>query len=69
MQVNDDQIERLGQLADRLDAILYSAKMPLPPDIHLHGICGAAREVRDEIASLVVEISGENPWEHNPLEG
>lgn len=26
-----DNAERLGKLADELDSMLYSAKMPLPP--------------------------------------
>jgi len=64
-----EQHERLGRLADRLDAILYGTKLPLPPHIHIECMSGTVREVRDEIANLYVELTGVNPWEDNPLEG
>lgn len=64
-----EQIERIGELADRLDAVLYAAKLPLPADIHLQGLQATIREVRDEIVEIVREVSGEDPWATNPLEG
>lgn len=67
--ITEDQVERLGKLADSLDACLYPLKLPLPPQTKLDGMAGSMREARDEIVKLVVEITGENPWEHNKLEG
>lgn len=68
--MTEDQAEQLGQLADRLDAVLYSAKMPgLPPQIHIEGLTGTIRDVRDELATIVREVTGEDPWATNPLAG
>lgn len=67
--ITDDQIERLGKLADSLDAALYPMRLPLPDTMKIEGMSGSMREARDEIAKLVIEISGDNPWATNPMEG
>jgi len=67
--MTDDQVERLGKLADSLDSGLYPLRMPLPDAMKITGMAGIVREARDEIAKLVVEITGENPWETNLLDG
>ena len=67
--ITDDQIERLGKLADSLDAGLYPLRLPLPDSMKVEGMTGIMREARDEIAKLVVDITGENPWDTNPLVG
>ena len=62
-------IEQFGRLADELDAILYSVKLPLSPQVHIDALCGKIRATRDELAGFVIEVSGENPWDGNLLEG
>lgn len=64
-----DNAERLGQLADQLDACLYSAKMPLPPALHIGALSDKIREARDVIASVIRDETGEDPWATNPLSG
>ena len=64
-----DQADRFGKLAEKLDACLFAAKLPMDPKFHLDILKTVIRDVRDEIAALYQEITGENPWETNPLEG
>lgn len=64
-----EQADRLGRMADGLDAVLYSAKLPLPPALHLEALTSKIREARDEIVAVVIDATGENPWETNPLRG
>ena len=61
--------DRLGRLADELDAVLFSAKMPVAPKIHLDALVATIRAARDVCASIVREETGDDPWETNPLEG
>lgn len=67
--VSDDQMERLGKLADSLDAGLYPLRIPIPDAMAVTGMAGIMRDTRDDIVKLVIEITGKNPWEDNPLEG
>lgn len=64
-----EHADRLGRLADSLDSILYSRKMPLPANFHLECFTNKIRETRDEIAAIVREATGSNPWETNPFNG
>lgn len=68
-KLTPEQIECLGSLADSLDAILYSAKIPLPAELHVTALTECIRQTRDEIVTIVNTVSGENPWEDNPLVG
>lgn len=69
MTLTDEQADRLGRIADSLDAGLFGAKLPLPPGLHMEGLTGIMRSARDEVAALVREITGDDPWATNPLEG
>lgn len=64
-----EQADRLGRLADGLDAVLYSAKLPMPPAMHITALTEKIREARDEIAAVVREATGDDPWATNPLQG
>lgn len=59
----------LGRLADELDAVLYSAKLPLPPALHIEALTGKIREARNTIADVVRSETGEDPWATNQLRG
>jgi hypothetical protein len=67
--MTEEQAERLGVLADELDAVLYSVKLPLPPTLHIEAMTGKIRETRDTLASVVREATGGDPWATNPLRG
>lgn len=64
-----EQAERLGKLADGLDACLFAAKLRLPPAVHLTALTEKIREARDEVVAVVREATGEDPWATNPLRG
>ncbi len=64
-----EQAEQLGQMADRLDAILHTTRLPLPASTHVGGLSETIRDVRDELAEMVRDATGEDPWETNPLQG
>lgn len=69
MTMTPEHAERLGLLVDTLDNILYSAKLPLPAAVHVELLTEKIREARDELAAIVREATGEDPWETNPLAG
>ncbi len=67
--MSPENAERLGKLADELDAVLYSAKLPLPPAIHLTALTEKIREARDVCAEIVRAETGADPWATNQLRG
>ena len=64
-----ENTDKLGRLADALDAALYSAKLLLSPKTHMDALTGQIREARDICAAIVREETGADPWETNPLSG
>lgn len=66
-EISDDDLEELGQLADKADNFVHASKMRLPAHIHLEALGGGMKEIRDKLRALVVRLSdGENPWEGEP---
>lgn len=65
--MSPENAEKLGRLADQLDAMLYSALLPLPARIHIEAMTAKIREARDICAAIVREETGEDPWETNPF--
>ncbi|WP_293708644.1 hypothetical protein [Stenotrophomonas sp. UBA7606] len=59
--MNDDQLERLGQLADRLDNYAAAGAIPMPDHIRLAAINEAIPEMRDELKAVLRE-AGFDPW-------
>lgn len=65
-----DTMDEIGRLADQLDSALYALKLPgLPDRIHVEGLSGTIRQVRDKLAEIVKRETGKDPWADNPLEG
>lgn len=58
-----DQLEALGSIADRIDAILGMEDIPVPVEIAREGRKGSLRSIRDDLRGLFIEICGEDPWE------
>jgi hypothetical protein len=61
--LNDDQLDRLGQISDTADNCLAASNLPVSTAIHLEGMREALKKIRDEIRGIYLEASGENPWE------
>lgn len=61
--------EKIGTMADELDAVLFSAKLPLPSHLHLEALTSKIREARDLLVSVFKDETSEDPWEDNPLAG
>lgn len=67
---DEDTMDEIGQLADQLDSALYSLKLPgLPDRLHIEGLSGTMRAVRDKLAEIVRRETGDDPWQDAPLDG
>ena len=64
-----EHADRLGRLADSLDAVLYAVRLPLSPNTHIEQLVREIRSARDEITKIVVAETGNDPWETNRLTG
>lgn len=58
-----DCAERIGQLADRCDNFAGAAKLPFPDSIHKTQLASGMEEISAELNAIVVDMTGENPWE------
>ncbi|WP_143565691.1 hypothetical protein [Sinorhizobium fredii] len=67
--MKDENAEKIGTLADELDAVLFASKLPLPPHLHLTALTEKVREARDILVSVFKDETGDDPWEDNPLVG
>lgn len=66
-EITDEQIEELGQLADKAANLLAGSFMKVPDSIHVVGLRGGMRDIRNALRDLVVKLGdGENPWEFEP---
>jgi hypothetical protein len=64
-----EHADTLGRLVDGFDAVLFSAKLPLPPSVHIEALTAKIREARDICADIVRAETGHDPWATNPLRG
>jgi len=62
MNITEDQIERLGLLADELDNLHGATQLGMTAAFHLKQIQRALPELSTKIKALIVEISGDDPW-------
>lgn len=58
--MNEEILDQIGRLAERLDSSLFSYKnmKMLPPQTHLQGLSGTMQSVRDELAKIYKENGG-----------
>lgn len=64
--ISGDQLESLGKLADKVNNLHGALQLPMPPQFHVEQMQRELPELRDELRSLVREVSGEDPWEGQP---
>ena len=57
-----ESMEVLGQLADRVDALVNAMKLPLPPVIHLQALKESLPTVVKELRAIYVVETGDDPW-------
>ena len=63
MTITDDDIEEIGKLADTIDNLSGAMNLPMPPAFHLKQLKESLPEVSAKLKSIVVRVSGMNPWE------
>ena len=61
--MTQEQLDQIGEIADRCDNLAHAARLPMPPEFHVTQLTRALANVRDQLRALYVEASGDNPWE------
>ena len=64
-QPTEEQLEQLGQLADRMDNLRAGLSLQWPPKFHVDQMKPILKEMSTELKSIVIGLSGANPWEGN----
>lgn len=63
MDITDEQLDKIGTTAERIESMLAATLMPLPADFHLKQIKSISADIAGELKKLYTEISGNDPWE------
>ena len=64
MKITEAQLKILGHdIADKADNYLGLVKLPLPARLAIDGMKTGLEEIRAIARQLVVDISGDDPWE------
>ena len=61
--MNGRQLSTIGELADKADNYLGVAALPMPDSVKVDGLNQGLTELSEELKSLYIELSGENPWQ------
>lgn len=75
VKIDWEQLDRLGQMADTADNFLVYADSThgfaknVPTETRFDALKTGLTEIRDKIKSLVVEVSGDDPWGDSPASG
>lgn len=51
--------ERLGLLVDKAENIMSAGKIPMPANLHLEGMKGGLKDIRDELKNIFFELGGD----------
>lgn len=55
-------LEIIGRLADKADNFVHSTALPVDPAIHVEGLTGGMKEIRDELRKFYCDATGTDPW-------
>ena len=59
----EEQLERLGQLVDRLNNLQMALTMPLTAKLHLECVKPIIPELKEEVKDIYFKLGGENVWD------
>lgn len=59
--LTEDDLDDLGTLVDCLDNAYHASLLPLPDQLHVEGLVGSVKSVRDELRAILARL-GYNPW-------
>lgn len=51
--MSDDERETIGCVCDTLENLLFAAKMPISPSIHVTGLTGGVADVLAQLRALL----------------
>ena len=60
--MEEHRVDEIGEVADTCDNLIHSAKLPLPPDLHLVALLANLRIIRDKLREIVAGEKGYDPW-------
>lgn len=58
-----EQVMRVGEIADDLDALIGALAIPLPNASHVDAIRAALPPLRERLRNIFIAEVGENPWD------
>lgn len=61
--MTEANLEKLGQLKDKVDNITASLNLPMPPAFHIEQFKKILPEISEEIKSIYLAEGGEDVWD------
>ena len=66
--ISEEQLEPIGELADRIDNLAAALNLPMPDSFHVKQLKSELPKVANELKRFYRSISGENPWDGGPFD-
>jgi hypothetical protein len=63
MEINDEQLNQVGEIADTLDNLLAASTLPMSAQFHLNQLRAGMKDASRQLKQIVTKVGGLNPWE------
>lgn len=57
-ELTSEQVETIGEMADKAENLIYAASIPMPPSVHVQCLKEGLREIRDALHELHCAVVG-----------
>jgi len=64
--MNEDNTERIGQLADQTDNLIAATEIPMSPVFHLNNLIVELKKISAELKDIYRSVTGNDPWADQP---
>ena len=59
MKLDNETLERVGQLSDKADNIVHASTLPLPATMHVEQMRYALKDIREELRQIFFDGGGD----------
>ncbi len=61
--MNEEAMEKLAEMVDRLDNLSSAVQLPMPADLHVQCLRESLPELQAEAKEIYLQLGGENVWD------
>lgn len=66
MEITQEQIDTIGELADTCDNNVEASRLPIPAETHVEMLRGALEEISRQLKNIYKDVAQDDPWAVQP---